>query len=818
VSYDLSCHALFDIATLTHRYNFFFDTNSDPMAGQGSILFVDAYDSFAENIAALLQQLLHVQVTLIKLDCDIWQRSNNSGHDFFSSFDAIVLGPGPGNPRVARDVGLFNDVWEQAAEHRIPVLGICLGFQSLCVRGSLSIERMPLPCHGHAKTIYHEGTDIFTGVGDVVATCYNSLVVRDWTSVRPSLFARFDSSASLDSTPDSGYQSRASPSSELELDLKSSGSAGDLEILAFDGDGWVMAARHKNLPFHGLQFHPESCKSNLACHQILENWWSNALAHNRSHGRTQSTLSPSVSPTSSPRRSEAVATLINKLLECTSDCLASVACKSIYLPGGPETIARLCQQVSPRNRIAMLESTKKGRYSIYSFPHNSTFHLEVYAHHTTLETSMSSAKFKLNSRDVVDAIQTQMMCKAFPSKSRILPFRGGFVGFLSYEFSLSNFDLQNTDDVASGTATPLMSLLWVDRSVVFDHQTGFAHVQSILRDDLAWIASTIKILSIAHAPPPLSLPPSHSSSMQITLPDHDTYISRIRACQAELHAGNSYELCLTTEATITTPIDPYTLYRHIQQHNPVPFAAYLSFNKTKILSSSPEQFLSWSAKDASIDMIPMKGTVKKTTDMTREKATEILASAKESAENLMIADLIRHDLQSVVGRDAEVEVVKLCDVVESETVFSLVSHIRAHIPIPPSIDTRSRECPQEIIKYGVKALTSNLPPGSMTGAPKKRSCEILQTLESRQRGIYSGAIGYMDVCGNGGWSVVIRSAFCNENESVVDEGSGERRRRWRVGAGGAITVLSDEEGEWEEMRTKLDSVLRGFGVDAVASL
>ena len=76
--------------------------------------------------------------------------------------------------------------------------------------------------------------------------------------------------------------------------------------------------------------------------------------------------------------------------------------------------------------------------------------------------------------------------------------------------------------------------------------------------------------------------------------------------------------------------------------------------------------------------------------------------------------------------------------------------------------------------------------------------------------MYSGAMGYIDICGNGAWSVSIRSAFSSDNDNTMDEKTGEEKQTWRIGAGGAITVLSDEEQEWEEMMTKLDSVLRGF--------
>ena len=100
----------------------------------------------------------------------------------------------------------------------------------------------------------------------------------------------------------------------------------------------------------------------------------------------------------------------------------------------------------------------------------------------------------------------------------------------------------------------------------------------------------------------------------------------------------------------------------------------------------------------------------------------------------------------------------------------------------------------------------------MTGAPKKRSVEILQTLEDQERGIYSGVFGYFCVSGGGDWSVTIRSCFKYDDIST----KGQYRQsvdseEWLVGAGGAITALSDAEAEWDEMIVKLESVLRAFG-------
>ena len=129
-----------------------------------------------------------------------------------------------------------------------------------------------------------------------------------------------------------------------------------------------------------------------------------------------------------------------------------------------------------------------------------------------------------------------------------------------------------------------------------------------------------------------------------------------------------------------------------------------------------------------------------------------------------------------------VTVPKLMAVEEYETVFQLVS----------VIEGKSE-------RSGISVLAASLPPGSMTGAPKKRSCDLLKELEAGEaRGLYAGVMGYLDVGGGGDFSVIIRSAFCWNKEE------------WRIGAGGAVTVLSDAEGEWEEMITKRENILRAF--------
>lgn len=177
--------------------------------------------------------------------------------------------------------------------------------------------------------------------------------------------------------------------------------------------------------------------------------------------------------------------------------------------------------------------------------------------------------------------------------------------------------------------------------------------------------------------------------------------------------------------------------------------------------------------------------------MTKEKADAILKSDKEQAENLMIVDLIRHDLHGVVG-SGNVKVKKLMQVEEYETVYQLVSVIEGQLS---GLEKKS----------GIDVLAASLPPGSMTGAPKKRSCELLREVEGGARGVYSGVMGYFDVGGGADFAVIIRTAF-----RWGDEGE-----NWCLGAGGAVTTLSTADGEYDEMMVKRASALRAFEQAAI---
>ena len=821
------------------------------MVREPRLLFVDAYDSFSANIVALLRKLHCANVTTIKIDADFNEHDKETLVLFLQDFDAIVLGPGPGNPASPSDTGLFDSIWKHAAQAQVPVLGICLGFQSLCVKFGLPVSRLDVPCHGHAKTIHHYNDDIFESSGRIIATCYNSLGVQmdtpDMTPdiSRPASSASnrsYESSSSVGLIPD-GTVAHAERDARIYERPDS-----PLRVLAYDDAGYVMAIRHQSFPFWGFQFHPESCKSNAASNGLLTAWWARVQIHNSKH---RSGHSPQLRPVSESQHQLDIAQVswplsslpvVDILQSLTASIDQTTHYKTLPIVFDRQKLADLCYDLSPGGSVAMLESTKRGRFSIFGLPHESTWHLTFQKGRLCVSRHQEIIQHQeLFLQDAMQLIEAFLSSMLVTEGDRGIPFWGGFTGFYSYEVGLDLLEVSTADADAHASRTVTeISLMWVDRSIVVDHQEQTMTVQTIRQGDEKWLeqmVSNINILSEGHTSKQgtdtvrrPSLIPSEPS-----LPSHDEYISQIRSCQSALHAGDSYELCLTTSATVSSQKQPYTLYTSLQQTNPAPYAAYLHLLNTHVISSSPEQFLSWSRNDPYLDMKPMKGTLPKSrTINTIQKAREILLNPKEEAENLMIADLIRHDLHSALGPDCHVTVEKLFEVVETESLYQLISHIRGQIPIPAEATERARRL--QIMTAGHRALRTALPAASMTGAPKKRSCEILRSLERRNRGVYSGVIGYFDVGGGGEWSVGIRCAFSHDSEDPGEEdvsskedqlgvnAAGEKQKsealgdvgrlikKWWVGAGGAITVLSDEEAEWEEMRAKMDCVLRGFGV------
>jgi anthranilate/para-aminobenzoate synthase component I len=220
--------------------------------------------------------------------------------------------------------------------------------------------------------------------------------------------------------------------------------------------------------------------------------------------------------------------------------------------------------------------------------------------------------------------------------------------------------------------------------------------------------------------------------------------------------------------------DPWSLYRRLREVNPAPFASYFELPEVAIASCSPERFLRLEP-DRSVESRPIKGTRPRGSgpDEDRSSRARLACSAKDRAENLMIVDLVRNDL----GRVCEigsVDVPELMTIEDYASVFQMVSTVRGRLRAD---------------RDAVDLIRATFPPGSMTGAPKIAAMQIIDRLEPMRRGIYSGALGYIDVRGGLDLCVVIRAALVKAGRAYVH-------------AGGGIVADSDPAGEYHETLDK----------------
>jgi len=355
-------------------------------------------------------------------------------------------------------------------------------------------------------------------------------------------------------------------------------------------------------------------------------------------------------------------------------------------------------------------------------------------------------------------------------------FDCGFAGYLGYELKA---DCEG--DAAHRSPMPDAAFVFADRLVAFDHLDRRTYVLCVTDPDgveeaEGWIEETsLRLASLPPLPDP-EWGESGENPVEFRLSrPRERYLEDIAACKQRLFEGETYEVCLTNKIAANVDCgDPLALYRVLRRVNPAPYAAFLRFGDIAVLSSSPERFLGV-GRDRWAEARPIKGTARRgeTPGEDARLAEELGADAKSRAENVTIVDLLRNDL-GIACEFGTVHVPDLMRVETYETVHQLVSTVRGRL--------REDVAPADCIR-------ACFPPGSMTGAPKVRTMEIIDELEGEARGVYSGAIGYLGLGGGCDLSVAIRAI-------AIDGGSAT------IGVGGAIVLQSDAGDEFQEMLLK----------------
>lgn len=266
--------------------------------------------------------------------------------------------------------------------------------------------------------------------------------------------------------------------------------------------------------------------------------------------------------------------------------------------------------------------------------------------------------------------------------------------------------------------------------------------------------------------------------------DKSTYIDHIEEVKNHIQLGNIYEMNYCHEFYgSNVELSPVNVYGKLNELTKAPFSTFYKNKEQYILSGSPERFLK--KEGDKIISQPIKGTAKRgKTSKEDELIKHTLANdPKERAENIMIVDLVRNDLSKTAAKGS-VNVEELCRVYSFNTVHQMISTVTSELKAD---------------KTGIDVLATTFPMGSMTGAPKIAAMQIIEKLEQSKRGVYSGAIGYFTPTGDFDFNVVIRSILYNKQS-----------KKCSFMVGGAITLKSNPEKEYEETLLKAEALIKAL--------
>ena len=262
------------------------------------------------------------------------------------------------------------------------------------------------------------------------------------------------------------------------------------------------------------------------------------------------------------------------------------------------------------------------------------------------------------------------------------------------------------------------------------------------------------------------------------------YANAFEKIKTYIKEGDCYQVNLAQRFNAKVEGDPWLAYCMLREINPSPFSAYLNYSDFQILSNSPERFLS--VKNGNVQTKPIKGTRPRSEKKVKDEALlqELVNSKKDQAENVMIVDLLRNDISKNCTLGS-VKVPKLFDIESFPNVHHMVSTITGKL---------------EKNRSAVDLLRGCFPGGSITGAPKLRSMEVIEELEPHRRGIYCGSIGYISNDGAMDTNIAIRTIL-------------HQQQQMHFYAGGGIVYDSEVNSEYQETFDKAAAMLRVLNQD-----
>ncbi|KAG4919305.1 hypothetical protein JHK85_057586 [Glycine max] len=743
-------------------------------------LLIDNYDSYTYNVYQELSIINGVPPVVIQNDDWTWEELCHYLYEE-NAFDNIVISPGPGSPACPEDIGICLQLLLKCWD--IPILGVCLGHQALGYVHGAQIVHASEPIHGRLR---YDSESL-----------PEELIPIAWTSSTSTL--PFIGSKDFGKFNTHEVQPDQSIFIDPFLAKVGSGSSNQFDYGKTRSARVLMGIKHSTRPHYGVQIssanrlYREVCRSISAENNAVDQL--KKIVHADRH----------LEYNKAEMKHLEMFNMVNTPHATTgSKCLKLKWRKFGHLAGqvgGAKSIfCGLFGHEAEHTFWLDSSSTEKGRarfsfmggkggslwkHLMFRLSHQSDGSSKGGGYLST-EDSQGSAETIFLEEGFLDFLNKELQsyhydkneCEGLP-----FDFHGGYVGYIGYDLKVECGVKSNRHK----SKTPDACFFFADNLVAIDHKNDDVYILAIHEESSSitqWLDDTEeKLLSLnGSVRVALEIQNSHPLTFYsckaglAAEKSREQYIEDVKKCLNYIKDGESYELCLTTQ--IRKPIEELNslgLYLHLRERNPAPYAAWLNFSKENlsICCSSPERFLQLDRKNILEDK-PIKGTIARgaTKEENELLKLKLQFSEKDQAENLMIVDLLRNDLGRVCD-PGSVHVPRLMDVESYATVHTMVSTIRGK----KRSDVSAINC--------VKAA---FPGGSMTGAPKLRSMELLDSIESCSRGIYSGCIGFFSYNQRFDLNIVIRTVIIHEGEASI-------------GAGGAIVALSNPEDEYEEMLT-----------------
>jgi anthranilate synthase component 1 len=375
-------------------------------------------------------------------------------------------------------------------------------------------------------------------------------------------------------------------------------------------------------------------------------------------------------------------------------------------------------------------------------------------------------------------------------------FTGGAVGYLGYE-AMSRFERRVGRAAGAGLGAPDARYHIAETLVVFDNLERVMKVVSHVdvsdpaRIDDAYAAAVSRIAGVVarlHGPVRMAETSPDTAGELAPVTDRfqlntspERYREIVERGKRYIHDGDIIQVVLSQRVDVPTPAHPFSLYRALRMVNPSPYMFYLDFGDHQVVGASPELLVR--LEDGTVTNHPIAGTRPRgaTPEEDVRNEHDLLADEKERAEHIMLVDLGRNDVGRV-SKPGSVRVPKLMEVERFSHVMHIVSHVEGDIDDDLT---------------GLDALRSCFPAGTVSGAPKIRAMEIIAELETDQRGVYSGAIGYVDFAGGMDTCIALRTMVVRDGVASLQ-------------AGGGIVADSTPEGEYAESFHKMRALVRAI--------